>query len=111
MLADMSADNREGVILPDKANRVLISSGLDKADIARNVDRRRTFRNTRNLLLLCAALSALDMADKVIAESIEAAQNHIRRFKADGAVRGGGNSLCSALYDVKRVHRRRAVKH
>ena len=55
--------------------------------------------------------AALDMADKVIAESIEATQNHIRRFKADGTVRGGGNSLCSALYDVKRVHRRRAVKH
>ena len=46
MLADQRAYGRERVVFSDKFNCVVITSGLDQCNVARDIDFRRALGNT-----------------------------------------------------------------
>ena len=110
MLANKGAGGGEGVILPDESYGVLISAGLDKGNIARNVNVRRTERNAGNSLVKAAKAGSLEVGFIVLPEAVQTAQNHLRGFIAYCAVGGGVDYPGGFFNKVKRAFRCVAVK-
>ncbi len=112
MLADESADRRQGIVLSDQLHRILITSLMHQGDIARNVHMGRTLEHTGyRLVLFCLAAAMLNMLHVVIPEALHALQHHASCLGADGAVRGIVNAGCCLLNGLQGSHVRAAVHH
>ena len=108
MLADIGTGGRERIVLADELDRVGIPSGADEGDVARDVDMSRTQGDTRHRLGQSARTAVvLDMFDVIVAEALDAAQNHGGGLIADGTV-GGIRNGARGLFDPRNGVQRRA---
>ena len=87
MLADVSADRRQRVVLPDEVGGILVTSFSDQRNISRHIHVGRAQGNARNRLLLHDGTSSmLNMFNIIIPESLQSGQHHAGRFKSDGTI-------------------------
>ena len=112
VFTDHAADSREGIILPDERNGIIITSIVNKGDISRNIHVGGTLGNTGYGLILMTGTAAVQyMLLIVITESADSLQHHACRFGTDGAVSGIINALRSLLDDFQCLHRSFAIQY
>ena len=77
MLADETADCRQGIVLPDELHRILVSALMHQGNVARNVHVGRTLEHTgHGLVLLRPAAAVLNMLHIIVPEALHALQHH-----------------------------------
>ena len=103
MLANQAADAGEGVVLPDEAHRVGISSRADEGNIAGDVDMGRAVCDAGHRREGGDAASGMDVAEIIIPEGRKAVKDDAGRLMPDGAVRRVGNTPRRVLQGVKVV--------
>ena len=112
MLADETADRRQGIILPDELHRIMISALMHQGNVARNVHVGRTLEHTgHRLVLLRPAAAVLNVLHIIVPEALHALQHHPGCLRADGTVCGIINAGRRLLDGLQCAHVRTAVHH
>ena len=99
MLTDETARRWERIVLPDKTDRVCVSSVMHKCYVARNIDMRRTQGYAWYRLFAVAHAAVMqDMGLVIFPAADEASVHHICCFISDRAVRGIFDGNCKLLH-------------
>ena len=103
MLTDEGAGRGERIVLADEADSVLIPACPDEGNIAGNVNICRAKGNAGNGFVKAAKAGSFKVSFIVLSETVQTAQNHLRRFIADCTVGSGVDYAGCFFNKVKRA--------
>lgn len=99
MFTNKCTGTRERIVLTNETHRVGVALFVDERDITRNIHARRTQRDTGHRLGQSGDAAMVNhVLDIVFPEALHAAQYHLSRLGADGAVGRSGNDA-RGLFD------------
>ena len=110
MLADETADAREGVVLADETHGIGVALLADERDIARHVHIRRAAGHTRHGVERRGAYAVFDMGEVIVPEGLQPVEHEARGLKPDGAVGTVINGGGAAAHGAEVVRRAAAVE-
>ena len=111
VLADETADAREGVVLADEAHGVGIAFLADERDIARHVHIRRTAGHARHGIECRRADAVFNVGQIIVPEGLQPVEHKTRGLEPDGAVGAVVDSGGAAVHGTEVIRRGAAVKN
>ena len=112
VLAHEAANAGQRVILANELHGVGVSAGLDKRDVARDINVSGATRDARNLLGTLESTAVIpDMVLEVVAEPADGHKGHLARLIADGAIARVVNRLGGPLDELERLVGRVPLEH
>ena len=112
VLAHEAANAGQRVILANELHSIGVAAGLDKRDVARDINVSGATGDARNLLgTLESAAVIPDMMLEVVAEPADGHEGHLARLIADGAIARIVDRLGGPLDELERLVGRVPLEH